>query len=395
MEAEKTFYLKWRFYIAGIYLLNIMLAFFISYNRSTGIVKGIIIAGFILIVTSCILIFAISDSNEKYYIDERLVKIRIIFAVDVFTVLCLCIFIYFRPFLAPLAIIGIAYTAVINVNCGVLINLLVLGFYYVLTGFDNIYLFFYILSAVVCCTLINTFKSAGEWVMSLSGIVLTHFSIIFLINVYNEDDVFKNVGEYLIFNLFIILAFEFLAVFFVQKYDEIYLNRYYERILSPKSEILEKFRDLYGYEYEMCVKAGDFGEKVAKKFNLDVRFCKAVGYYSRIGILEGETNLAENNVKVARSHKIGEKLTEAIFQVADGEYSPETMEGAVILLANSCIDEMKNSETKFGKMSMSREIVIQQVFNKVLSKGLLDNCNMSMPTYLALKEYFANESELL
>lgn len=122
------------------------------------------------------------------------------------------------------------------------------------------------------------------------------------------------------------------------------------------------------------------------------KIVQAGGLYHEVGKIKGKDYIKEG-VALGKEYQLPEPVIDIIRQHNFNYEKPQTIEAAVVMLTDSIVStiEYVEKEQKGKKMQISREKIIEQIFELRLSKGTLDESGMDIRNYKKLKEFFKKE----
>lgn len=171
----------------------------------------------------------------------------------------------------------------------------------------------------------------------------------------------------------------------IHKYNEQYME-----INDPECPLLVQLKELSKQEYYHAVHTAYLGDRIARKLGLNVMAVKAVGYYHRIGILNGD-NSWENVEKICREYRIPPDARKVLKEYIDPTQDMVSKETAVVLFADCIVTSISHLFSKDSKAELDYEKIIDAIFNNKLKSGELYNSDISIAQIREMRKIFSEE----
>ncbi|RDU23076.1 HDIG domain-containing metalloprotein [Anaerosacchariphilus polymeriproducens] len=387
MLPEKKWSKERSIYIIAIYIVAIMM------NGIMGIVLqhnvkdiiGIVTVGILLVSFIVFLLETNRIENgyriEKYYNYKRIFWFFFIWSI--YEILILLI----PPYLRPILVIGILCTFILNTTVGFLMNIYFSTMLILIAdGTVELYLL-YILSGVIGCLVSEYLKDKKTFITAGISIICSNICLTILFE-YLATSNFHVIYAWQAFGAGLIaIVLVKLMLPYVETYIDHGLYRRLWSICSSKHILLKQLKDFSESEYQHTLAVAKVAGNAAELIGADPLLAKVGGLYHRIGLVQG-SDYIEENIKLTEEYNFPIELVQVLYEYSGRFVLPSTKEAAIVMI----VDTMLMNFTKYRKEilegSISKEILVQQTFNEILSKGLLDKSGITLKMYMDLKELF-------
>ena len=161
-----------------------------------------------------------------------------------------------------------------------------------------------------------------------------------------------------------------------------------QRIIQPDFPLLKKLRFYSSTLYEHSRKISELSGGAARLIGGNEPLARAGGMYHEIGRITPSGNYIVAGEKIARDSVFPSELLPVIRQHSPMYELPKSLEAAVVMLSDSIVSTeeylMKNGQRE----QISDEHLIENIFQKRISKGNLSEVDLSDEEIKKLKEYF-------
>ncbi len=185
-----------------------------------------------------------------------------------------------------------------------------------------------------------------------------------------------------------------LLIIFTRRYSKKYLETFdelFEKINDPEHELLVSLKEQNKEEYMIAIHTAQLCDRIATRMELDRVLCKCLGFYHRIGVLNGG-RAHKNTVDVAEKYNFPAPavlvLTE--YQNAKKE-APKRSETIICIFANDIVSSIRYLSAEKGKESVDYDKIIEYVTDKKISEGIMKNSTLTFSDVEKIKRYFREE----
>ncbi len=143
--------------------------------------------------------------------------------------------------------------------------------------------------------------------------------------------------------------------------------------------------------YDRALLVGELSEDAAKYIGADEKIAKAGGLYHEIGRIL-EKDYINDGIKLVQAYRFPQCISDIIRQYNLKYEKPKSIEAAIVMITASIVatkEYLEANAKKEGTMvttPMSK--IVDNVFTMRLSKGSLDESNLTLKQYNKLKEFF-------
>ncbi|MBR6329841.1 MAG: hypothetical protein IKR68_09380 [Lachnospiraceae bacterium] len=162
----------------------------------------------------------------------------------------------------------------------------------------------------------------------------------------------------------------------------------YEKINDPEYELLMELKKNHKEEYYVALHSAVLCHRIATAMDLDPGLCRCLGYYHRIGVLDGNALSSGAIAGVNAFPAAAVRLIEE-YNGPSGE-SPAHIETVITRLANDIVSSIRYLASK-GSKDIDYEKIITFIFRKKAEAGFFDKCKAGPGEIRALMEHFIKE----
>ncbi len=165
-------------------------------------------------------------------------------------------------------------------------------------------------------------------------------------------------------------------------------------ILDEDYPLVRELKIFSRQEYNHARRVSDISKRCAKVVNADEQVCAAAAFYYRIGIIEGD-EIQKNGTRIAENNCFPEAVTRIISEYYGMEYSPSTIESAIVQMVDGLIKKLEVFDPTTMSSNWNEDMVIYQTLNEFSAQGMYDKSGLSMNMFLKIREYLVNEDVLI
>lgn len=243
------------------------------------------------------------------------------------------------------------------------------------------------LGSILFSTLSKKFRYTG----ALCSYLIMDFAMYFF--AFLSDTNTCLVGDFVlysairIFVLFILLIIliKILNDFFICKNDNFYVS-----INDPDHELLISLKYIDESAYFHAVHTAYLSDKAARIIQADASLAKALGYYHRIGLLQGEDNI-QNTLTVASTYHFPEELKKAMQEFGIKDTKHVSKEAAIVQICDALVSSLTYLFQKDLNAQLNYEKIIDLIINKKLGCEDLASCELTLNELTLIKKGLVEE----
>ncbi len=290
----------------------------------------------------------------------------------------------------PYMVIFTALACFSNMACGIVSGSVLLTITFLLTPDAGTEIFvLYFMSGIVA---ISLFQNIDESFHVGIPIVL---SLLFFL-VCETANVILFVNQELSGNLFVIpfvnvVISAIMLVTLLKLYNYLVVNKYrdkYQVINDQEYPVMAKLKEEHKEEYYTAIHTAYLCDCIAKRLHLDENLIKSGAYYSKCGILHGESN-AENALKICKENNFPPKVREIIKE--SFERSPIMKESAVVILAYSIVSSIQEIFKKDNSATVNYAEVVEKQMEKKIGDQLFKDNLLTYSDVQKIRKIFVEE----
>lgn len=241
--------------------------------------------------------------------------------------------------------------------------------------------------SILFSTINKEFRYGG----ALCSYLIMDFAMYFL--VFLSDANTCLVGDFIlysairIFVLFILLLilFKILNDYIICKNDNFYAS-----INDPEHELLISLKYIDENAYFHAVHTAYLSDKAARIIQADASLAKALGYYHRIGLLQGEDNI-KNTLTVASTYHFPEELKKAMQEFGIKDAKHVSKEAAIVQICDALVSSLTYLFQKDLNAQLNFEKIIDVIINKKLDCDDLASCDLTLHELTRIKKGLVEE----
>ena len=136
-----------------------------------------------------------------------------------------------------------------------------------------------------------------------------------------------------------------------------------------------------------------FSKRAARLIGKDENLCEAAGLYYRLGkIYDGEGTM--NAVREMEDRLFPEEVIRIVYEYEGIQRKPQTMESAIVQMVDAVVTRVESLDRDSMHNGWNQDMVVYQTLNDYSSKGMYDECGLSMNQYLAVRDLLVKEDIL-
>lgn len=185
-----------------------------------------------------------------------------------------------------------------------------------------------------------------------------------------------------------------LLLIFVRRYSKKYLETYddlYEKINDPEYALLASLKERNKEEYMIAIHTAQLCDRIAKKMGCDRVLCKCLGFYHRIGVING-SKAHRDTVVLAQDNGFPEPAIKALAEYNDAKKkAPESSETIICLLANDIVTSIRYLGSEGGKDKIDYDKIVDYLIDKKINEGVMRNSSLTFSDIEKIRLYFREE----
>ena len=199
-----------------------------------------------------------------------------------------------------------------------------------------------------------------------------------------EDFLILGINVFITFLILIILL-RYYSFHVIHKYRENYME-----INDPECVLLVELKNKSQFDYYQAVHTAYLSAKIARRIGLKCEVAKAGGYYLRIGKLKGE-NTKENILSIGEVHHFPPELMSLLLECNSKPVKIITKEAAIVMYSEAVVTSIMFLFQKDNKAVLDYEQIVDVIFKKKMSDGILSKCQITYEELCIMKKMFGEE----
>lgn len=299
--------------------------------------------------------------------------------ICVFFILCSLIAVAICPlprYMRPVMIFGILFTLITDITVGMLISTYFSMVIIFSAGGNANLLMIYLILGYIGCILAEYFREKRMLPGVGISILASNITFTFAYDFYDTRKLHYENLYYCGISSFITILVALLFLIYIRRCVD-------ERLGRVLAKICDEEFYLYASLSDQAKEVAYFAWQGAMRIQADSALARAGGLYCKINLLY--------NKSFAKILPM--EVVEIVNELNNTPPMPSTREGAVVLLAYHYVAALMEMRSRESQGSLSREIVVQQVFNSCMMDGTLERSGLTMKMYMDLKECFVGLEE--
>ena len=201
----------------------------------------------------------------------------------------------------------------------------------------------------------------------------------------NPDMITIPVINTLVTLILLLILLKFFSFSIIYRTRDTYMD-----INDPECPLLVELKEVSKDEYFHAIHTAYLCDRIAKRLKLNDAAAKAGGYYHKIGVLKGEGNF-ENAQLVLSEYRIPDKVMEILKEYLKEDEDIVQKETVVLLFADTIISSISYLFSKNPHVSLDYDNLIETVFEKQISSGILNHSEISISDMEEMKKILVEE----
>lgn len=283
-----------------------------------------------------------------------------------------------------------------------------------LVAFSNSYLGFIMYFSVLCLNNCVLTRSMDEFVVllfigvlgsvlfsalnkefrygsAICSYLIMDFALYFL--VFLSDSNTCLVGDFILYSairsfvlfLLLIILMKIMNDYYICKNDHFYVS-----VNDPDHELLISLKYIDENAYFHAVHTAYLSDKAARLIHADASLAKALGYYHRIGLLQGEDNI-QNTLTVAATYHFPEELQNAMREFGIKNTEHVSKEAAIVQICDALVSSLTYLFQKDLNAQLNYEKIIDVIIKKKLDCNDLASCDLTLCELTQIKKGLVEE----
>lgn len=185
--------------------------------------------------------------------------------------------------------------------------------------------------------------------------------------------------------LLMLLVLKLFSVVCVYKQSDLF-----DEINDPEYTLLSQLKEVNKQAYFHAVHTAYLSDKLARKIGADPRMAKAIGYYHKIGLLQGKDNL-QNTILVANANELPEELVYELKRYGIKQIDHLSKENAIAQLADAVVTSITYLFGKDKDIVIDYHKVVSVIIQKKLDSHDFDHCQLTVEDLTTIRNGFVEE----
>lgn len=164
-------------------------------------------------------------------------------------------------------------------------------------------------------------------------------------------------------------------------------------MLKEEYSVLKELRNFSIEEYEHAGKVSGIARNIAQAVGADETLCAVAGLYYRIGVMLGD-QIAENGDRIAAEQCFPEKVCAILHEYYGVLQLPSNLESAIVQMADGVLCRIEEMRAKDEVNDWNKDMAIFHCLTEFSNNGMYENANLSVHKFLDIREYLVKEKLL-
>lgn len=171
-----------------------------------------------------------------------------------------------------------------------------------------------------------------------------------------------------------------------------HLHKSLSEILEADFGLFLRLQEYSGQLFVHSMRISSVSAQAARHMNGNVQLAQAGGLYHEIGRITGEKDYVEAGVRLAEENDFPEDLLAVLRQHSgSGKEKPQSLEAAVVMFSDSIISTSDYLERNGKRAAISDEKLVDSIFQKRISQGLLSESKLSEEELEKLRLFYIQQ----
>lgn len=304
-----------------------------------------------------------------------------------------CGLLYVVPFYAfPIGILAVFLVAFSSQLLGFVMYISYLLFAYYVWQLSIGQLFVIFLIGVAGCALFGRLTKSFRYTAPVVILLVIDCGLYFIPFVTDQEilpgDFFLYSGirlfaEFIILILFMKLLFDRI----ISKNDLFYSN-----ISDPEYELLISLKEMDEDAYYHAVHTAYLADKAARCIHADHTLARALGYYHRIGLIQGRDTI-QNTLTVAATYHFPAPLRRVMKEYGIKNTATVSKEAAIVQICDALVSSLTYLFQKNVSSQINYEKIIDVIIHKKTECDDLANCDLTLKDISLIKKGLLEEKK--
>ena len=243
------------------------------------------------------------------------------------------------------------------------------------------------LGSILFSTLGKDFRYSG----ALCSYLILDFALYFI--VYLSDTNTCLFGDFILYSAIRIFALFFLLLFLMKVLHDKFVCKneiFYAGINDPDHELLISLKYIDENAYFHAVHTAYLSDKVARLIHANASLAKALGYYHRIGLLQGEDSI-QNTLTVAATYHFPQELQNAMQEYGIKNTAFVSKEAAIVQICDALVSSLTYLFQKDLNAPLNFERIIDVIIDKKIDCDDLASCDLTLSELTKIKKGLVEE----
>lgn len=243
------------------------------------------------------------------------------------------------------------------------------------------------LGSILFSSLNKEFRYTG----ALYSYLITDFALYFI--VYLSDANNCMAGDFILYSAIRIFVSFFLLIILMKILNDYFICKndiFYSSISDPDHELLISLKYINEDAYYHAVHTAYLSDKAARMIKANSSLAKALGYYHRIGLLQGEDSI-QNTLTVAATYHFPEELQNAMQEFGIKNTKYVSKEAAIVQICDALVSSITYLFQKNLNSNLNFEKIIDVIISKKLDCDDLANCDLTLSELSRIKKGLVEE----
>lgn len=304
-----------------------------------------------------------------------------------------CGLLYVIPFYAfPIGILAVFLVAFSSQLLGFVmyISYLLLAYYVWQVSVGQLFVMF--LVGVAGCVLFGRLTKAFRYTAPVVILLVIDCGLYFIPFV---TDAAVLPGDFLLYSGIRLFAeFILLIIFLKILFDRIISRNdlFYSNISDPDHELLLSLKDIDEDAYYHAVHTAYLADKAARCIHADHSLARALGYYHRIGLIQGKDTI-QNTLTVAATCHFPAPLRRVMKEYGIKHTATVSREAAIVQICDALVSSLTYLFQKDADSQVNYEKIIDVIIHKKTECDDLANCDLTLKDISLIKKELLEEKK--
>ena len=167
---------------------------------------------------------------------------------------------------------------------------------------------------------------------------------------------------------------------------------FYSNISDPDHELLLSLKDIDEDAYYHAVHTAYLADKAARCIHADHSLARALGYYHRIGLIQGKDTI-QNTLTVAATYHFPAPLRRVMKEYGIKHTATVSREAAIVQICDALVSSLTYLFQKDADSQVNYEKIIDVIIHKKTECDDLANCDLTLKDISLIKKELLEEKK--